>query len=318
MAKAKNKKRGLSLVNFKRVFKIGFVNFWRSGFVSFASVLVMVVTLFIIGSLLVGGAVLNSALALVKDRVDINIYFRTDANEQDILNLKNSLIALPEVKSIDYTTRDQALADFKEKHKDNTLILSSLEEIADNPLGASLSVKAREPSQYESIAKFLENDQALVVNGINIVDKVNFYENKKIIDRLAEIISATEQLGFAVSALFIIIAVLVTFNTIRLAIYIAREEIAVMSLVGASNWYIRGPFVINGIIYGFISSIVAMGFLYPITSWLGSATQNFFGGINISQYYLQNFFQIFLILLGTGVVLGAASSFLAVRRYLKV
>lgn len=308
----------MSVVNLKRVLKTGFVNFWRNGFVSFTSVLVMSVTLFIVGSLLIGGAILNSTLSFVKDRVDINIYFRTDASEADIMNLKNSLIALPEVKSIIYTTREQALSDFKEKHKDNSLIISSLEEIGDNPLGSNLSVKAREPSQYESIAKFLESDQSLVVDGINIIDKVNFYQNKKIIDKLANIISSAEKLGFAISLLFVVIAVLVTFNTIRLAIYIAREEIAVMSLVGATNWYIRGPFIITGIIYGLVSSVVAMILLSPTTSWLGTVTENFFGGINISNYYLQNFFQIFLILVATGVILGAVSSFLAVRRYLKV
>ncbi len=308
----------MSAVNFKRILRAGFVNFWRSGFVSFASVLVMTVTLFIIGSLLVGSAILDSSLSLVKDRVDINIYFRTDAKETDITNLKTSLMALPEVKSIIYTTKEQALADFKEKHKDNSLIIGSLEEIGDNPLGSNLSVKAREPSQYESIAKFLENDPSLVVGGINIIDKVNFYQNKKIIDRLAKIVVSAEKLSFAISLLFVIIAILVTFNTIRLAIYIAREEIAVMSLVGATNWYIRGPFIITGIVYGFVSSLFAMALLSPTTSWLGTVTENFFGGINVSTYYLQNFFQILLILVGTGVALGAVSSFLAVRRYLKV
>ena len=307
----------MSLTNFKRVIKTGFINFWRSGFVSFASVLVMTVTLFIIGSLLVGSAVMTSALSLVKDRVDINIYFRTDAQETDIQNLKNSLMALPEVRSITYTTKEQALSDFKERHKDNSLIISSLDEIGDNPLGSSLSVKAREPSQYESIAKFLENDQSLTVNGINIVDKVNFYQNKMIIDRLSKIVSSTETLGFAISVLFAMIVILVTFNTIRLAIYIAREEISIMSLVGASNWYIRGPFIVTGVVYGFVGSILAMAILSPATSWLGNVTENFFGGINVSSYYLQNFFQIFLILFGAGVVLGAISSFLAVRRYLR-
>ena len=308
----------MSTTNLKRALKPGFVMFFRSCFVSFASVLVMVVTLFIIGSLLISGALLESALTLVKDRVDINIYFRTDAREADITNLKNSLIALPEVRTIVYISREQALDDFKERHKDNSLIIDSLEEIGDNPLGASLSIKAREPSQYESIAKFLENDQSLVIDGASIVDKVNFYQNKKIIDRLAKIIASAERLGFAIALLFVVIVVLVTFNTIRLAIYIAREEIAVMRLVGASNWYIRGPFVISGIIYGLIGSVISMGLLYPITSWLGQVTANFFGGVNVSDYYLQNFFQIFLILLATGFALGAVSSFLAVRRYLRV
>lgn len=308
----------MTIINFKRVLKSGFVNFWRSGVVSFASVLVMVVTLVIIGSLLVGGAVLDSALSLVKDRVDINIYFRTDAKEVEITNLKNSLIKLPEVRSITYTTREQALSDFKERHKDNALITSSLEEIGDNPLGASLSVRAKEPSQYESIARFLESDQNLTVNGINVIDKVNFYQNKKIIDRLSKIVASAEQLGFAISLLFIIIVILVTFNTIRLAIFISKEEIAVMKLVGASNWYIRGPFIITGILYGVVGSVLSLCILYPATSWLGQVTENFFGGINVSDYFLQNFFQILLILLASGCALGAVSSYLAVRKYLRL
>ncbi|MBI3632067.1 MAG: ABC transporter permease [Candidatus Vogelbacteria bacterium] len=305
-------------VNIRRVIKTGFINFWRSGVVSFASVLVMTITLFIIGSLIIGGAALDSALSLVKDRVDVNIYFRTDAKDEDINNLKTALMALSEVRSITYTSREQALADFKERHKDNSLITSSLDEIGDNPLGASLSVKAKEPSQYESIARFLESDQSLVVAGVNIVDKINFYQNKMIIDRLAKIVKSAENLGFAITLLFVAIVILVTFNTIRLAIFIAKEEIAIMRLVGASNWYIRGPFVITGIIYGFVGALLATIVMYPTTSWLGQATENFFGGINVSNYYLQNFFQIFLILLVSGMALGAVSSFLAVRKYLRV
>jgi cell division transport system permease protein len=111
---------------------------------------------------------------------------------------------------------------------------------------------------------------------------------------------------------------MIVFNTIRLAIYIAREEIAVMRLVGASNAYIRGPFVFEGMMYGFVSGIITLLLFYPITLWLGPKTEAFFGNINIFTYYAANFPQVFGTILGAGILLGAISSFLAVRKYLRV
>ncbi len=315
------------LTGLKRIIKSGFISFWRNGMVSFACVLVMVVTLLIIGSLILGSAVLNSSIELIKDRVDVNIYFKTDAKELDILAIKDSLIKLPEVKLVSYTTKEEALEKFKEKHKNNSLIISSLEELRDNPLGAILSIKARDPSQYESITKFLETDAIISSSqglsagdfgreNLSIIDKVNFYQNKLIIDRLSLFIKSGQKLGFIVSLIFVLIAALVTFNTIRLAIYTNREEISIMKLVGASNLYIRGPFITSGIMYGIISAVFATIIFYPITKRVGLMTENFFGGLNIYQYYLENIFQIFGILVATGIILGAVSSYMAARRYL--
>ncbi len=201
---------------------------------------------------------------------------------------------------------------------DRDLIISSLDELQDNPLGAILSIKAKDPSQYESIAKFLETDAALSSDGLPIIDKVNFLQNKLIIDRLNLFISSGQKLGFAISFVFVLIAALVTFNTIRLAIYTGREEISVMKLVGASNWYIRGPFIISGIMYGIISAVLALIIFYPATIWVGNATANFFGGLDIYKYYVSNLLQLLGILLGTGILLGALSSYLAVRKYLHI
>lgn len=308
----------MSTINFKRVLKQGIINFWRNGIISFASLLVMVVTLSVVGSLILGGSMLDAGLSLLKDRVDINIYFRTDAGEKDILTLKDSLSALSEVKKVEYTTREQSLSDFKERHKDNTLILNSLDELDENPLGATLSVRANDPSQYEGVAKYLEENPVMTTAGVNIIDKVNYYQNKKTIDKLSKIIDSSQKLGFAIALLFAVIVVLVTFNTVRLAIFISKDEISVMRLVGASNWYIRGPFIVAGMLYGLLGSIIVAILFYLATSWIGSATANFFGGINVHNFYTQNLFQIFGILLLTGLFLGAISSFMAVRKYLEL
>jgi len=300
----------------KRILKAGFINFWRNGWVSLATVLIMVITLFTIGSLIFSRAILGSMVAQIQDKVDISVYFKTDSQKQDILALKDEISKLGEVKNVEYVSAEQALENFKERHKENAMITQSLEELNANPLGATLNIKTKEPSQYEAVAKFL-NAESQAPTG-SIIDKINYLQNKKIIDRLTKIIDSAKNLGSILSIILVIISIIVTFNTIRLTIYISREEIGVMRLVGASSRFVSGPFIVEGIMYGVISSIITMVLFYPLTTWLGPMTENFFSGVNLFKYYISNFGQIFLLLLFIGATLGALSSFIAVRRYLKV
>lgn len=302
----------------KRIIKSGFVNFWRNGVVSLAGILVMTITLFVIGSIIFLGAILNTSLEQIKNKVDINVYFTTVAPEEEILSLKKSIESLSEVSFVSYVTRDEAIANFRERHKNDYLTLQALDELGENPLGASLSIKAKEPSQYESITKFLESKEAVSANGKKIIDKINYYQNKIAIDKLTKIIDSAKKIGLAITIVLIAISIIITFNTIRLAIYTAREEISVMRLVGGGNAYIRGPFLVEGTMYGVISSIITIVLFYPVTLWLGQTTENFFGGINLFEYYLSNFWQLLAIILLSGIALGVVSSFLAVRRYLDV
>ncbi len=304
--------------NIKRVARTGFFDFWRNGTVSLASVLIMMVTLLVIGGILFSSAVLNTSLEELRNKVDINVTFVPKAEEKDILSIKRSLESMPEVSLVTYVTRESALEAFKLRHANDQSILSALNELNDNPLGAVLNVKAKDPSQYESVASFLQGKNVVGSDGDIIVDKVNFYQNKTAIDKLTRIINAAHTLGFAITITFIILSVLTSFNTIRLTIYIARDEIAVMRLVGASNTYIQGPFVVVGIIYGIVAGIMTLFVFLPITYWLGQVTENFFIGLNIFEYYLSNFPMIFIVIVGSGILIGAVSSFLAIRRYLKV
>jgi len=296
----------------KRVLKAGFINFWRNGWVSLATILVMSITLFVIGSLIFSKALLLSSLDKLQDKVDITVYFKTDAEEGEIMALQDSLLNLDEIKRVDYVSRDRALSLFRERHLNNSLIIQSLEELGENPLGASLNIKAKNPSHYESIARYLE------AGVFSVIDKINYNQNKMVIDRLSGILQTSRSVGTVISLVLTFVALLVTFNTIRLAIYTNRKEIKIMRLVGASNRYIRGPFVVEGVLYGIISALFTMAIFYPLTFWLGPFSEQFFGGINIFYYYLANFFQIFAILSAVGVVLGVFSSWFASRRYLKV
>lgn len=298
--------------------RAGFLSFWRNGFVSLSSILVVTVTLFTIVSLIFTNVILEAVLSDFKTKVDVNVYFITSAPESDILQMKSTLEKQPEVASVAYVSRDQAIAEFKDKHKDDYLTLQALNEIGDNPLGARLNIVAKDPSQYEGIAKKIESQNTFVSSGVNIVDKVNFRQNKDIIDRLTKLIAGVKQFGYSFALILVCTSLLITFNTIRLVIYMTREEISVMRLVGASSMYVRGPFIVGGMMYGVVSSLLAMLLFYPITLWLSGTTTEFLGGVNLYSYYLHNFFQIFAIVLFVGMILGAVSSFFAVRKYLKV
>lgn len=305
-------------ISFKRVFKAGFVSFFRNGFVSLASVLIMTVTLFVLGSIVFTNALLDSSMKEIKSRVDVNAYFIASANETDILSLKKKIESLPEVSSVEYVSRDQALQNFKTVHQNDEITLQALGELPDNPFGGVLNIRAKETSQYESIAKFFEGSGTLGSDGISIVDKVNYYQNKDAINSLTKIIDGGKKLGVGITLALVLLSVIIAFSTIRLAIYTSREEIGVMRLVGASNKYIRGPFIISGIIYGVFASFLTLSLFYPATYWFSSVTKDFFGGLNLFDYYLKNFAQIFGLITGSGVIVGAIGSFLAVRKYLKM
>lgn len=305
-------------VSTKRVFRYGTIGFFRNGFISLSAILILTITLFVVHALIVSGAALTSTLEQLKDKVDINIYFRVSATEDQILVLKKQIDVLPEVKETTYTSREEALANFRERHKNDQLTIQALDELEDNPLGATLSIRAKETSQYESIAKFLDGTQGVGDGQSSIIEKINFFQNKAAIDKLSNIIETSRRLGFAVALFLGLASILIAFNTIRLAIYTSRDEINVMRLVGASSWYVRGPFLVSGVLYGLTSAVLVLLVSYPLAGWLAAPSEAFFGSFNTLTYLTENITQTILTIVLTGVCLGVISSFLAVRRYLNV
>lgn len=303
------------MTELKRIIKAGFINFTRNGIVSFAAVLVTTITLSVITTIILLQAVLYFSLNSIKDKVDVTIYFTVGVPEDKIMLLKESLLKLPEVATVSYTSDTEALKLFRSRHENDYPTIQALDEIGDNPLGAYLNVKAKEVSQYESIANFLKSDNALVLGSANIIDKINYHQNKLVIDRLNTIISGAQKLGFLITLLLIIISIIITFNTIRLTIFISKEEIGVMRLVGASKMRVRGPFMVEGAIYGIIATGLTLILFWPATAWFGRNMTGFLG-INMYEYYISNFFQIFVMILLSGILFGVISSFFAIRKYL--
>lgn len=301
----------------KRITRSGLINFYRNTFVSFASVMMMTITLLIIGATIFMSAILSFTIANIERKVDVNVYFYPNAPEQQILDMKAALEQLPQVAGVSYVSRADALAAFQERHQNDYLTLQALNELGTNPLGASLNIQAKDSEQYESIANFLSGDETME-SGVNtnIIEKVNYYQNKEIIARLNALSNTVKKIGILLTVIFVGLSVVVTLNTIRMAIYSAREEINVMRLVGAENKYIQGPFMVEGIVSGLFAAVITIIALFPLTLWISKYTVDFFGGLSLVKYYGDNFLQIFIILLLVGIVLGALSSIVAIRKYL--
>ncbi|MFA5000829.1 MAG: permease-like cell division protein FtsX [Candidatus Paceibacterota bacterium] len=301
--------------NLKRVLKLGLIGFGRNGLVSVASVMAMTITLFVIGTVYLGGNFLNSALTEVKNKMDISVSFKTDAPEADILVLKKDLTFLPEVKQVTYSSREDELLAFRDRYKDNETIIQSLGEV-DNPFGARINIQAVEPVYFDKITRFINGRNSPTNGGANLIDQISY--KKDVVSKLSNLIDTSEKLGWAIALVLALLSIFAVFNTISLAIYTSREEISVMRLVGASNSYVKGPFVVEGMIAGVVASFLSLALLYPAVLWVRSVTANIYGGVNLVSFYFGNFGKIFIILFVSGVVLGFLASYWATRRYAKI
>lgn len=296
-----------------RIIKYGIQGFWRNKLLSAATVSVMTITLFVFLTLIIFNVLTGNAISVLKDKIDISVYFQTSVSEDDILKIKRSLESLNEVKNVEYVSRDQALTLFQERHYADETIVKALEVLEENPLSASLNIKAADPRDYPAIAAYLNNE-----NLDKLVDQVTYNQNQLVINRLASIVDTVRKGGIALTAVLSLIAVLVALNTIILTIYSSREEIGIMRLVGASNKFIRGPYIIQGILYGIIAAFLSILLILPLISFAAPYAKIILPEINLQAYFYENMIKLFSYQIFFGIALGAISSFLAVRRYLKI
>lgn len=297
----------------ERIFEVGWTNFKRNSYLSFGTTGVMVLVLLLFSGLMALNFLSSQVISSLEEKVDVSVYFKTEASENEIGRVKGDLESLKSVKRVQYVSRDQALKDFKDKHAGDTLVQESLAELDDNPLQASLNVKANDSSQYASIVSFLEGNKFR-----SLVDKINFYENEQVISRVQSISNGLKNWGFLATMALAVIAVLVTFNTIRLTIYSQKQEIEIMRLVGGSNWHIKAPYLIEGALYGGFAAIVTTLIFYPVTILVSPKVQVIMPGVSLISYFIANSLQFIFLVFFIGILLGVASSFVAIRRFLKV
>jgi cell division transport system permease protein len=256
--------------------------------------------------------VAKSAIASIENKVNINLYFKPEINEDQILNVQRYLQSLMQVKEVEFVSKEQALENFKNKHKDNPKIIESLAEIDENPLGASLIIRAKSTADYPIILENLKDPQYN-----NMIESKDFDDHKLVIDRISGITRRVNYGVFVVALIFTLISILIIFNAIRMAIYTHREEIIAMKLVGATNWFVRAPYLLQGIIFSVFSVIITVIIIYPFLGFL----QPYLGvmlEINIINYFNQNFAMIFGLELLAAIIINLLSSYWAVNRYVKV
>jgi len=294
-----------------RIFQFGWKNFTRNGLLTTTTVAIVTLSLLVFLGLILFDVLMTSTVATLEDKIDIVVSFKTITPEDEILNIQRSLEGLNEVRQVNYTSQTEALEIFKTRHAGDEAIIQALREVGDNPLEASLSIKAKRPDQYAQIAAYFENP----VLG-RYISNVSYAENQVVIDRLNSIISNINRGGFLATLVLILIAGLVVFNTIRLAIYASRDEISIMRAVGASNSFVRGPFVVQGIICGaaaaLLSLLIALPSIYSISPYLSQAIPE----VSIFRYFITNIHLLFIYVLMAGIIVSGLSSFIAVRRYL--
>lgn len=281
---------------------------------SLVTLTILVLALFMVNLLLIFNLVTKTAIASVENKVDINVYFKPQIAEDQVQNVQKYLQGLDQVKEVDYISKDQALANFKEKHKDDPKILESLNEIQANPLGASLVVKAKNSADYPAILQTLQSPQY-----DNLIESKDFEDHRAVIDRINGITSKVSKAVIVVAALFALISILIIFNAIRMAIYTHREEIIAMKLIGATNSFVEMPFLLQGVIFAMLSLIIVILILYPLLGFVRPYLQLIISSdFDIVAYFNQNFFKIFGLELLGAILLNLISSYVAVKRYVKV
>ncbi len=296
-----------------RTFKEGLTNFWRNGWLSVAAVSILLLSLFIMSVLFVITITASNSLKNIQSRINISVYFKSDVPVERIMSAKQNLESYQEVKSVEYISKESALENFKKNNSNEPIILESLKEIGGNPLLASLIVKANGPNQYQSIAEYVKNAPFK-----DDIGRVNYEKNKDIINNISILINRMKKIGIMLAVIFGIVSILIIFNTVRITIYTHKKEIEVMRLVGASNAFIRLPFIFEGTIYGIVASFISVGLLWAIIK----SVSHYISSVALSQGLMSVFVDNFWLLLGVqilaGVLLGIISGWIAMRKYLKV
>lgn len=302
-------------INLQRVFHFALSDFYRNKGISVAAIFVLVITILLATWLFLIKGATDYLIATIENKIDITAYFKENAREQDILNAKDEILRnVSDVKSVNYISNEDALEDFLQKHKDDPTISKAIMEVGSNPFFSSLNITTNgDFSKYEEIANILQGEQFS-----SIIEKVDFSEKRATIEKVFSITRSINIAGLFAGLTFVLVAILVVFNTIKLIIDRSKDEIGTMKVVGASNWFIKAPFIIEGGIFGLIAFFICLILTILIVYSLSHFLSVIMPGFSLFGYFISNFLIIILIQLVAGIGLGVLSSFIVVRKYLRV
>jgi cell division transport system permease protein len=301
-----------------RIIKAGMQNFVRNLTLAVAAMAVMVITLTIILFSFVANATFSNTISQITDKIDISVYLKdevaSDTNQRD--SLISDVKAIQNVREITFISKEDALDRYKEANQDNPDLLGAISQ-TDNPLPASLQIKPHDPNRIEEIRNFLERPEIKALQS----DETSYSgDRKQAIDKISQATTFIRRAGIVSIIIFMVVSVLIIFNTIRMTIFNRRDELQIMRLLGASTWFIRGPFVVETIIYGILSAVISVvicNFVFVVSVTAFQASSVIFDINFASQYFRDNYWLILTTQLLIGILIGAASSAIATQRYLK-
>lgn len=304
------------MIQLLRVLQSGSRNFMRNMWLSTAATAVMTITLTIIVISFISNSALTSTIKGVTDKIDISVYLKDGITKEQRTGLQKALEANPNVDSIHYRSKEEALEKYKEDNKTNLTVIQGL-QFTGNPLPASFQVKAKDPKQLESIIGITTQPQYKDLLDPTAPPSYSG-KNKDTINRIVRVSNFFKTTGLAASIIFVVISTLIIFNTIRMAIFTRREEIEIMKLVGATKWFIRGPFIFEAALYGIIAALIAVILSYTLLLGAGPKLSSYIDVKSTVEFFSTYPALIILGELVIGIFIGALSSVLAMSRYLKL
>ncbi len=304
------------VITFSRIIRTGMVNFVRNAWLSIAAMAVMIITLTIVLFSVITNATFNNTIAQITSKIDVSVYLKDSAQQAQVDRLLGNLRNLPNVQQVTYLNKQQALDAYRQQNVGNTQLLNAVNE-AENPIPATIRVKPWDLNKIQTIQASLEQKKYKP-----LIDQISYNGDRKAaIDKIAHATDLLKRAGIIAVAVFAVISVLIIFNTIQMAIFNRRDELTIMRLLGASTWYIRGPFVVEALLYGVISALTSVLLIHSLFVASNSALQaSSLGLLDINYaatYFHAHFWQLLAMQLVLGILIGAASSIVATRRYLK-
>lgn len=302
-----------------RVLKTGFQNFFRNATLAIAAIAVMVITLTIILFSVIANATFTNTVTQITDRIDVSFFLKDEVTEQQREQLLNELNGRKDVEAVSYRSKEQVLADYKRQNQNNVDLLLAISQ-TDNPLPATINIKPTNPTDLASLRAYLAQPRIAALQSES-VNEDNVRTRQRAVDEISRAADLSRTAGVVGIGVFSVVSILIIFNTIRMTIFNRRDELQIMRLLGASSWYIRGPFIVETVIYGVVSGLVSTALCSAIfqiaSSTLGASSLGLLDISYASQYFSRNFLIILTIQLALGILIGAASSAIATQRYLK-
>lgn len=297
-----------------RVTKYAFQDLGRNFGLSSMTVFILILMLLSVNVLWSVDVLTQQATSIVKEQINISLYFKAEATDDNLEEIKKYLGILPEITQMDAISREEVLESFKSRHQMSAEVLAALEELDENPFGPTLIIKTKEPEDYRKVLVAVD-----VPEYDALIETKSFEGNEEGIEKLQNITNRIERVGFGLAALFAIISFLIIFNTVRVAIYTQRIEISIKRLVGASTWFIRGPYIIEAFVFALSSVAIAYGLIYLGLRFLDPYLSIVFSnGFTLTNYYNSNIIWLVGIQFVSVLLLTFISSGLAMRKQLKV